>query len=417
MKILFINNYNYLRGGSEHVFFNEMALLRKHGHEVSVFSRKSDQDITSRYTHDFPEDIRTDKLTVSWRALKNVKEIIYSGTSKKAIARVIESFNPDLIHAHNIYGRLTTSVLDMARSENIPAVMTLHDYKLICPSYKLFSKGKVCEACRGKSFYKTILKKCHKKSYAASAIYGFESYFNRLFGKYSNNLKFLIAPSLFLKKKLIEYGWREQQIAFIPNYLSCDKFEPKYKSGAYLLYVGRLSAEKGISTLIRAFRKIKFQDARLLIAGDGPIRTELEALANGDGRTSFLGHITGEPLKEIIRNSKAVVVPSEWYENAPISILESFASGKPVIGSNLGGIPEMVENGKNGFLFQAGNIDNLKETLESTWAKSGQSLEKFGMAARRHVEQHHNETLHYIKLMDIYRKSIEAVSTPGGESV
>jgi glycosyltransferase involved in cell wall biosynthesis len=406
VDILFLNNYHYLRGGSERVVFDELELLKLYGHKTAAFARKHTANITSEYEEYFPNDIKTDKIHFSPKAFRALREIFYSGESRRALNELLKQFHPDLAHAHNIYGRLTSSVLDLLAQYDIPIVMTLHDYKILCPSYKMLSDGQICEACRNRNFYLSIKKKCHKNSFLASTINALESYFCHWLGKYSNNVKFFITPSLFMKKKFIQYGWDEDRIIYLPNSVRLSSFKPRFNRGKYFLYMGRLSSEKGILTLIRAFMTLANTGARLLVVGQGPIRKHLEENSNKDPRIRFTGYLSGETLKETTQNALAVIVPSEWYENAPISILESFAYGKPVVASRIGGIPEMIDDGINGFLFETGNAVDLKRKLERILSISDNKICEMGQAARQKVERQFNAELHYKRLMDIYHKVI-----------
>jgi glycosyltransferase involved in cell wall biosynthesis len=207
-----------------------------------------------------------------------------------------------------------------------------------------------------------------------------------------------------MKAKFIEFDWPEELIEYVPNFIVLSEFVPQFNPGNYFLYLGRLSSEKGILTLVNAFMKTKFEDVKLLIVGDGPIKKQLEEQTRADSRIRFTGYLSGGSLIKITRSALSVIVPSEWYENAPISILESFASGKPVIGSRIGGIPEMIDEGVNGYLFEPGNVDDLREKLELILSLSGKEISKMGQAARRKVEEKYNPGLHYEKLMDIYRR-------------
>lgn len=407
MKILSLNNYHYLRGGSEQVYFSEMALLQAHGHEVFSFARKTDKDIPSDYSNLFPHDMRTDKLHFSFGGFRILREVIYSSESKKQLDKMLKEISPDVVHAHNIYGRLTTSVLDLMNKKNMPVVMTLHDYKLICPSYLLMSDNQICENCKGGKYYNAILKKCHKNSIVASAIYAFESWINNIFKKYKNNVCFFIAPSQFLRNKLIEFRWPAEQIVYIPNYIVSQDFIPNYEPKNNLLYIGRLSAEKGISTLIKAFKKVDKQNLQLIIVGDGPEKERLEEMSKKDNRIQFTGYLSGRKLGEVTRNAGAVVVPSVCYDNAPISILEAFAYGKLVIGARIGGIPEMIDDGKNGFLFEPGNEDDLSNIISNFLNLSQENIIKMGKNARKKVEKQYSPEIHYEKLINVYRDAIE----------
>jgi glycosyltransferase involved in cell wall biosynthesis len=321
---------------------------------------------------------------------------------------MLRDFKVDVAHAHNVYSRLTTSVLDLLYERHVPILLTLHDYKLICPSYTLLAKGRICEDCKSGKFYMAVQNRCHKDSLVASAIYAAETYFNEVFQKYRKNVRFLIAPSLFMKTKFIEFGWPEGQIAYIPNSVEPSVFEPRYSPGTYFLYLGRLSPEKGLITLIEAFMKITSDKANLTIVGEGPIRNQLETMARADSRIRFTGYLSGNALKKTTRNALAVIVPSEWYENAPISILEALAFGKPVLGARIGGIPEMIDEGVNGYLFETGNVDDLRKKLERILSMPDKKISNMGQAARQKVEREYNAELHYEMLMNIYHRALGA---------
>jgi glycosyltransferase involved in cell wall biosynthesis len=406
MQLLFLNNYYYLRGGSERVFFDEIELLEQHDHRAVSFTRKHSANINSKYEEYFPNDIRTDTVQFSPKVFRTLKEIFYSREAKRALNTLLNKFHPDIAHAHNIYGRLTSSVLDLLSKYDIPIVMTLHDYKILCPNYKMLSDGKICEACQNKNFYVSVQKKCHKNSFIASTINALESYFCHWLGKYSNHVKFFIAPSMFMKRKFIQYGWAEDRIIYLPNFIRLSSFKPRFNPGKYFMYLGRLSSEKGILTLIEAFMMVEQVRARLLVVGEGPLLDQLKKNSKRDSRIRFTGYLSGSTLKETTKNALAVIVPSEWYENAPISILESFACGKPVIGSRIGGIPEMIDEGINGFLFETGNAVDLKHKLERILNISDYEIREMGTAAREKVEQKFNSDLHYNRLMDVYHTAL-----------
>ncbi len=405
MKILFLNNFSYLRGGSERVFFEEMDLLRSHGHSVAIFSRTNPNNVQSEYDRYFPPDMETEKPTISLKAFRIVKELIYSGEIKQGLKKVIDEFKPDMAHAHNVYGRVTTSALDVLAGKGIPVVMTLHDYKLVCPSYRFMYDDRICEDCKGGRFFMAVRNRCHKGSVAASAVYAFESYFNEWLKKYRKNVRFFISPSHFLKDKFVEFGWPKERIKYMSNFINVSEFSAEYAPGDYILFLGRLSKEKGVGTLVNAFMATEGLKMPLVIAGDGPSRTFLEEVASADKRIRFVGHLSGETLARTTQKAAVVVVPSEWYENAPMSILEAFSYGKPVIGATIGGIPEMIEHGVNGFLFNPGDANSLKRALEQFAALDAARIEAMGRAARGKVERYHSPDLHYQELIDVYREA------------
>ncbi|MFH2093446.1 MAG: glycosyltransferase family 4 protein [Pseudomonadota bacterium] len=404
MNILFLNNYFYLRGGSERVFFGEMDLLKKKGHEITGFARNHPEDHPSPHHHFFPPDMATDRVRFSWDAIRSVGEMLYSRSAKKSLELMLKEVKPDIVHVHNMYGRLTTSVLDVLSQHKLPVVMTLHDHKLICPTYRCMRNEQVCEDCGNGKFFMAVLNRCHKNSYAASAIVAFESYYCTWFDKYLKNVMFFISPSCFLKNKLVEFGWPENRIKILPNFISLEEFTPDYTPGNYFLYLGRLSEEKGIGTLVQAFKNIKDDQAKLVIVGDGPLRKELENLAENDNRIQFTGYLSGNELHKRTREAKVLIIPSECYENAPLSVIEAMAYGKPVIGSMTGGIPEMVMEGETGFLFQAGDVHGLTDKMERVLSLGVSEIERLGMAARKTVETKYTQEAHYRELMKIYEE-------------
>jgi glycosyltransferase involved in cell wall biosynthesis len=270
VNILFLNNYHYIRGGAERVFFGEMDMMKRRGHAVAGFARRHSLDIPSEYDHFFPPDIRTDRIGLSWETVRTATEMFYSLRAKDGLRKLIEEFRPDIAHVHNMHGRLTASVLDLLAEKAIPVVMTLHDYKLACPNYQFTAHHRICEACKGGRYYKAVLNRCHKNSCLASAAIAVESYLNDRLIKHGNNIECFLSPSRFLKQKLIVFGWPENQIKFVPNFLNLPDFHPDYTPGGYFLYLGRLSNEKGIRTLIQAFSKMQNRNAKLLVVGDGP---------------------------------------------------------------------------------------------------------------------------------------------------
>lgn len=406
MDILYLNNYNYHRGGSEEVFLAEADLMEQHGNTVHLFARQHASNLSSKYDKYFPKEMATDSLRLSPSRLRSLFQLFYNREAKRRLSSMLQGIHIDVAHAHNIYGGLTTSVLDLLCDRNVPILMTLHDYKIICPSYKLMHNGHVCEDCKDNTYYMAIWNRCHKESLLASAIYTFESYFNHFFDKYRKNVLFFISPSLFLKQKFMEFGWPEEQIAYVPNFLFLSEFEPRFSPGNYFLYLGRLSSEKGVLTLIKAFMRIDSDKASLAIVGKGPYRNQLENMAKADPRIRFTGYLAGRTLKEITRNALAVIVPSQWYENAPISILEALAFGKPVLGARIGGIPEMIDNGVNGYLFESGNVDDLTEKLELVLGMPDKRISEMGRAARRKVDREYNAELHHERLLEVYHRAL-----------
>lgn len=408
MNILLVNKFFYLQGGSERVFFEEIALLEEKNHKVIPFSRKHPDNVSSEYNKYFADDMNLQNK-FSFNTLKNIKEIIYSTNAKIKIASLLQERSIDLAHAHNIYGLLTTSVLDELHSRHIPIVLTLHDYKIICPNYQFYCKSNVCEECRPNKFYKAIVNQCVHGNIFYSLIYALESYFNSITGKYLKNVTKFVAVSKFIKAKFIEFGFPEDQIIHIPNFINTETIIPAYNHGNHILYFGRLSEEKGLKTLINAWKRVKSDSSQLVVAGTGPLLREYTSYGKNIGHynAEFRGYLNGPELEKVIQESKCIVVPSEWYENCPMSVLEALAYGKPVIGADIGGIPELIDHEADGLLFESGNSEDLAEKLETMLNYSDDELLNMGKYGRNKIEIHYNSEKHYNALMNLYESLID----------
>lgn len=403
MRILFLNNFHYLRGGSEKVMFEEMRILREAGHTTTVFARGHERNEPAEFQEFFPPSLNTERLKASLQSLRTVKELVYSHTARRGLREVIRRFRPDVAHGHNIYGRLSLAVLDELKRAGIPVVLTLHDLKILCPSYLMLNHGEVCERCRGGKFRQAVRTRCHKGSLAASAVYALESYFNHRFGKYGSVARF-IAPSRFLRDKCIEYGWHPDRIVHLPNFIDGSHLPLPVERGDYLLYMGRLSREKGVLTLLEAYGRLS-RPLPLKIVGDGPERKQLERKAREEGLSvHFAGYLSGEELHNALAGARAVLLPSEWYENAPLSLLEAFAAGKPVLGARIGGIPEMIEEGINGLLFDSARVESLEKAMRHFLSLPAERVAAMGNAARLRIEQSFTAAAHLEKLTALYRQ-------------
>lgn len=400
MRIAAANNYYYPRGGSERVLFDEERLLRENGHTVAAFSTARSENLPADSSAIFTPGRDRDELSAMGK-LKAIPAIVHNRAASRDFARLLERARTDIIHCHNIYGTLTTSILVEAKRRGIPAVMTAHDAKLVCPSYLCMDHGEVCEACQGRRYYHCLRKRCHKNSLVASAIYTAESYVNKWLGRWEI-LKQVITPSRFLKSLLEKSGYQADWITYLPNAVDVKRFTPSFTAGDYILYAGRLSKEKGVLTLIEA---VKGTGIPLRIAGDGPVRTDAERFVaeHGMAHVSFEGHQSGEALASLFRGAAFLIMPSEWYENGPISLLEACAYGKPVLGARIGGIPEFIRPGETGDLFEPKNAEQLRERMVALWSNKPR-LEEMGREARRFVELNHTLEGHYEGLISIYRR-------------
>lgn len=397
--VCFLNNHLYLRGGSERVMFEEAALLRRHGHDVSFFGCRGPDDLEPAHAEFHPPRVDIAQLTGPGR-WRHAWRVVYNPANGRAFHRFLDAVRPGLLHAHNIYGGLTTAVLDVARKAALPVVLTVHDYKLVCPSYLALDHGRVCTACAGGRFHQCALRRCHKSSLTASALYTAEAYLAAWGRKYAPVRRFL-CPSRFMQRTLLDNGYAAERVVYLPNSVDTAGVDPAAGDGAYVLYVGRLSAEKGVRTLLRAAQTL---DLPLRVVGDGPLRGELEAEARRpglQGRVTFTGHRSGEALAREFRDAAFLVLPSEWHENAPMSALEAFAHGKPILGADLGGIPELVVPGQTGMLFPPGDADALREGMARLWRDRPGRI-ALGRAARRRAETDFSPGRHLKELLEVY---------------
>jgi glycosyltransferase involved in cell wall biosynthesis len=412
MRVLQVNKFMHVHGGSETVMFQTSDLLREHGHDVLFFSmqdtrnRPTEQDGYFVSNVDFSQDVRrqgAERLKVPLIAGR----LLYSREAAQNIEALIRQTRPEIAHLHNIYHQLSPSILRPLLRHGIPTVMTLHDYKLICPNLMLFANGSICERCKGHRYYEAVLQKCVKGSRLRGALCAAEAYAHQASGVYERGVDLYLAPSRFMREKMIEFGMDAEQIVHLPNFLNLDRFQPRYEAGAYFTYAGRIERIKGIKTLLDAVTASDVaQSLELRIAGDGDIRGDLESKAASAGLDSvrFLGRVPPEDMQELIQGAAFVVVPSEWYENAPMSILEAFAYGKPVVAARIGGIPEMVTDGVTGLLFESGNVADLQRAIEHLITHPSLAVE-MGQNARRVVEEKFGPERHYEALMKIYQRA------------
>ena len=382
-RLLSLNSYHYRRGGSDVVFFEQDAMFRAQGWGTAVMAMHHPKNEPSLWSRFFADEIEFGHEYSVMDKLAMAGKVIYSGEAKRKISALLDAFPADVAHAHCIYHHLSPSVLVELKHRGIPTVMTAHDLKLACPAYKMLNRGGVCEKCRSGNLLHLVANRCIRDSLPVSALIMLESAVHKSLGLYRRNLDRLVAPSLFYKRKLMEWGWPERQLTYIPNYVDAAAYTPRYEPGDYFFYFGRLAMEKGVATLIRAAAQAK---VKLRIAGTGPEGDALKALAaEVGGDIEFLGFVSGEPLWKWVREARAIVLPSEWYENAPMSVLEAYACGKPVIGARIGGIPEMVQEGETGALFESGTVEELAALLARFSTMPDAQVSAMGEAAQSYV--------------------------------
>lgn len=408
MKILLINKFFFSFGGSETALFQTAKMLRESGHEVIFFSMTHPKNNEARESFYFVSRVDFEKMESWWATIKAVRRLLFGKDSHVKLEELLRKEKPDIAHLHNIYHHLSPAIIATLKKCGVPVVMTLHDYKIVCPAYKLFSHGAVCENCRGRRFYWCVLKKCVKNSRLKSLLCTIEVARHR---RFYEMIDAFISPSRFLMSKMAEMGF-QMHCRYIPNVISLQQ-----KSSAVavdppqILYFGRLVEEKGIGLLIGAMKGIP---ATCLIVGRGPGKKALQTLAarNPDASIQFLDHQPFSALEAIIRRSAMVVIPSLWHENNPYSIIESFSLGVPVVAARSGGIPELVIDRESGLLFTAGSGADLREKIVLLLNNPALGRE-LARKARRHLEQHFHPDRHCEELLGLYREVIEANAKSG----
>jgi glycosyltransferase involved in cell wall biosynthesis len=391
-------------GGPEKLIYGLEGCLKRNGHRCIPFSMKAPYNETNRYFPYFVSNIDYNSSGSHGRLLQKVLagyRIIYSVEARRKLSFLLNREVIDIAHLHNIYHQISPSILPLLKKKGIPVVMTLHDLKLMCPNYRMFADGRICEDCKKGHYYHAILNKCVKNSLAASFVNCIEAYTHHLIKVYEKNVDRFICPSQFMKYKMREYGYSEEKLEMIPNGVDLREFAPDYSHNGYILYFGRLDKEKGIFTLLIAASLLK--SAQVVFAGTGnygeALKGEAERLRLNNVR--FPGFVTVTALKELVRGAMFTITPSEWYENCSSSVLESFAYGKPVIGSRIGGIPEQIEDGVNGLLFEPGNVKDLAEKIDYL-SSHPDLIVKMGKNARKIAEEKYSMDIHYRQTMDLY---------------
>jgi glycosyltransferase involved in cell wall biosynthesis len=405
MKILLINNYHYIRGGSERAYFDMAKILTERGHEVAFFSMNHPLNLPTKWSKYFIDYTEYYDKKLSWlEKIIIAFNIWYNWQAARNLHALLKEFKPDIAHLHNIYHHLSPSVVDVLAKEKIPMVMTLHDYKLISPNHKLLVRGKIWEASKPDKYYRCFTDKCVDNSYLQSLVCVIEAYLHK-FLKVYQKINLFISPSQFLLEKFRDFGFKKE-IIYLPNpFLSEDKTLENNQSGEnYLLYYGRLSEEKGIDDLLRAYAKLK-TEVKLKIVGAGPQEAELKDIVVREkiSGVEFLGYRHGADLEAQVGGAAAIIVPSRWYENAPYSVIEAMAAGKIVVAARIGGLTELIKDGEDGFLFASGDIVDLAAKLENILAHP-EFKESIGSAAKLTIKVKNDSEKFANILLETYKQ-------------
>jgi glycosyltransferase involved in cell wall biosynthesis len=402
MRILYCNKYNYPFSGTEAYMFSAMELMRSKGHTAALFSMADARGESTPYDHHFMPHTEF-KAQEGWiHKARLAAQAIYSLEARRRIRAMIAEFRPDVAHVRNIYHHLSPSILWELKAQGIPVVYHLNDFKVLCPSYNLVSRGETCEACKGGRYWHMWKEKCYPGLGERMTLVA-EAYFHRSLGTYRRCIACFLAPSQFVRDKFVGHGWDAAKFEVLPHFQPVWKVKERDTGNAPILYFGRLSKEKGVGDLLHAMQRVP--DLQLVIAGDGPERSELERLSSALGLTNvkFIGHIGGEMLNTVIALSLFTVLPSHAYETLGKTILESYAHGRAVVASDLGSRRELVQEGKTGLLYRTGDVSQLSSALKFLSSQPGLA-DEMGSNGRRLVQEHYTPEAHYKSLVELYER-------------
>lgn len=405
MKILLVHKFFKYNGGADVFFFEVGRVLEENGHEVAYFSTKDDDNLPSKWGEYFcnAPNFNTNGIVGKLNALTKIP---YNIETKKKFEKLIDDFQPDLIHCFNIMTQISPSILVVAKKRNIPVVISLNDYKHICPNYKLFHHGHICEDCKGGKYYNCAKNRCSHDSLAFSVASTIESYIHSWLNVYLKNITLFLFASDFMAKKTMEFWQKTIPYGKLLNPFKIPEIS-KYKKGENGLYFGRLIDEKGGDLLLKAL--IIARDIPFKIIGDGPEMDNLKKIVSDNELTNveFTGPKWNEELQPYLENCKFVVVPSIWHENFPYVIMQAFAAGKAVIASCRGGMPEMVTE-ERGLLYDANDAKELAAKMEELF-RNDEECEKMGRNGRQYIEDTFNDKVFYKSIVDNYEKALNLI--------
>jgi len=399
MKVLQVSQNLFVKGGSDRMFLDTCALLERHGHEVIPFVARHEDNPSTKWDRYFPPAADFDNP-----GPLDLLRFLYSRQAGKAIRRLIQEHRPDVAHLHIYYGKLTASILPVLKAHGIPVVHTMHEYRQISPNYTLTLNDMIDEDCCGTNAWRAAVRRFNRGSLLRSSLAATEWYLSRVIGSL-RHIDRLIAISDFQKRKSIEHGTPEKKITRVYNFVEpSDAPKGETGSGNYLLYFGRIEKIKGVMTLAQAAEGLA--NVRIKIVGEGDAKTELADFirSRGLGNVELVGFKHGDELKQLIRDSLATVLPAQWYEPFGLTVLESFAQRRPVIASRIGALPELIDDGIDGLLFEPGNTDELRERIVNL-SNDKQRADAMGNAGRAKLDERFSPETHYHELIRVYRQA------------
>ena len=395
-RILLVSKFYYTRGGAEVVAINMANDLAKRGYEIGVFTMDYPQNLSPEnfYTAsqvDFSGGL-IDKLKFAMRTMG------YNGI-KSSFKKALQEFNPDIVHLHNVHSYLSPAVVKLAKEYGCKVVWTLHDYKLACPAYSCLNRGRICEKCFT-SKINVVKERCFKENLPASVLAYFEAVKWNV-KKLQRYVDYFVCPSAFIKRQMLKAGLQEEKLKVVCNFVDPIKLDqlkraeiPDTRDDFYV-YVGRLSEEKGVATLLKAAKDLPY---KLKLVGGGHLYDGFIAEYGNCDNIEFMGHQPAEKVAEILLSAKCLVLPSECYENNPLSVIEALCAGIPIVGANIGGIPELID-AEWGETFESGNVEDMQQAITRVKKKKKYDYKSI---AKRSQERFSFET-HFKQLNELYK--------------
>jgi len=398
MKILLVNKFLYENGGAETYIFRLGNYFKSIGHEVQFFGMENERNIAGNDWNIFTQNINFHKK--SFATLLYPFKILYSPEARRKMKRIIELFKPDVIHLNNFNFQITPSIIYEIKKHNIPIFFTAHDYQLICPNHLLYlpSKSVPCEECHEYGFSRCVRNNCIHGSKFRSFLGFLESKIYHGLKTYSLIDK-IICPSEFLEKKFHKKEIFLGKTVMIHNFIQKTAASKTYKKGNYVLYFGRFSREKGIKTLLSACKRLP--EIQFIFAGGGPLDYLISDIQN----IKNVGFLKGDDLVKMVSEACFTIHPSECYDNYPFAVIESILYNTPVIGADIGGIPEIIENGTNGLLFEPSNEDDLVGKISLLWKNRNMLIE---LTANCRKAEFNTPEAYAEKLLELYNQAISA---------
>lgn len=391
MQILQIHNYYQTPGGECSVVRAERSLLEEVGHKVIQYTVNS-------------TEISSFSL---WNKALAFLQIPYSFVTAQRLTHYLKTVRPDIAHVHNVFPLLSPSIYGVLKKHRIPVVQTLHNYRFLCPNGLLFTQGRACDDCLRVGKYAAVKNACMHGSYTTSALYAAAIAVAWWTGNIPGNIDRFIALNHFGADMLHRGGVPTEKVRICGNFIASMAPAPQINKEPYILYLGRLSPEKGVRTLLKAMGNVP-QAVSLKIAGSGPLEGELKDLVAHHPalQVQFLGFVSGAEKERLIANALCSVVPSEWYENFPISVLESLAQGTPVIASRIGGLPELITHGTTGLLYEPGNAEALSQSITQL-VNDPQEAQRMASAALESARTRFSPEVHLQELNAIYNECLQ----------